>query len=369
MTLFDRKFATYAVLPSGVIAIPAGLSPTTIGVPAVWVVRSIGVTVAPRELVAYANTSADANPGTAASTLTAATSVTPNRQAARRASAERNRPPISIPSPSSRIEVPPPGIDTCPADLISTTPHRSSRRTTDTERASMSSRAGHRGQSATASGVRSLSTPLRFTGVMPVWMRRNRVPIRTATRCVFCRTGAGGFSVRIRDGARSQSLVRSSDSPRARGRGLDRREYGRVGGRAGRPADRAAGRLERLGLFRDVCRSVVQRLHGHLRQPGTKRHRRESEGSRPNTQYGTSGALINPVYETKSPQDRCHPITGWDFALGTGIRTRADTGVWGSISRVTGPYSTSIVTQASTPLLDVHADPVPGVAPGGGDDD
>ena len=81
----------------------------------------------------------------------------------------------------------------------------------------------------------------------------------------------------------------------------------------------------------------------------------------PNTQYGTSGALINPVYETKSPQDRCHPITGWEFALGTGIRTRADTGVWGSISRVTGPYSTSIVTKASTPLLDVHADPVAGV--------
>ena len=81
----------------------------------------------------------------------------------------------------------------------------------------------------------------------------------------------------------------------------------------------------------------------------------------PNTQYGTSGALINPIYEQKAPQNRCHPLPDWEFALGTGIKTRADTGVWGSISRVTGPYSTSIVTQDSTPLLDEHATPVPGV--------
>lgn len=81
----------------------------------------------------------------------------------------------------------------------------------------------------------------------------------------------------------------------------------------------------------------------------------------PNTQYGTSGALINPMYEQKPPQDRCHPITDWQFALGTGYRTRADTGVWGSISRVTNPYSTAISTKASTPLLDTHGDPVPGV--------
>ncbi len=81
----------------------------------------------------------------------------------------------------------------------------------------------------------------------------------------------------------------------------------------------------------------------------------------PNTQYGTSGALINPIYEKQSPQSRCHPITDWEFALGTSYRTRADTGVWGSLSRVTSPYGTSIVTKDSTPLLDTHADPVPGV--------
>jgi hypothetical protein len=64
----------------------------------------------------------------------------------------------------------------------------------------------------------------------------------------------------------------------------------------------------------------------------------------PDTQYGTSGALINPIYEKKPPQDRCHPITGWEFTLGRGILERADNGVWGSMSRVTSPFPTSIVT-------------------------
>ena len=89
----------------------------------------------------------------------------------------------------------------------------------------------------------------------------------------------------------------------------------------------------------------------------------------PNTQYGTSGALINPIYEQKAPQNRCHPVPDWEFALGTGINTRADTGVWGSISRVTSPYSTSIVTQNSTPLLDEHATPGARRASGRRDDD
>ncbi len=80
----------------------------------------------------------------------------------------------------------------------------------------------------------------------------------------------------------------------------------------------------------------------------------------PDTQYGTSGALINPIYEKQSPQSRCHPIRDWEFALGTGYQSRADTGVWGSISRVTNPYTTSIVTKVSTPLLDEHANAVPG---------
>jgi hypothetical protein len=78
----------------------------------------------------------------------------------------------------------------------------------------------------------------------------------------------------------------------------------------------------------------------------------------PNTQYGNSGALISPAYEDLAPQTSCSPLPNWRFTLGTGYVTRAVTGVWGSMSKVTGAYATSIVTQASTPLLDNHGDPI-----------
>jgi hypothetical protein len=45
LTVSSPEFATYAVLPSGVIAIENGLVPTGIGVPAVPVARSTGVSV------------------------------------------------------------------------------------------------------------------------------------------------------------------------------------------------------------------------------------------------------------------------------------------------------------------------------------
>ena len=37
--------------------------------------------------------------------------------------------------------------------------------------------------------------------------------------------------------------------------------------------------------------------------------------------------------------------------LGTGYESQVVNGSWGSLSRVTTPYDTSIVTQTSTPLL------------------
>ena len=80
----------------------------------------------------------------------------------------------------------------------------------------------------------------------------------------------------------------------------------------------------------------------------------------PNTQYGTSGVLVNPAYEDQSPQTLCQPLPGWQFTLGTSYQSRAVTGVWGSLSKVTGAYNTQIVTQNSTPLLDDNATPVPG---------
>jgi uncharacterized repeat protein (TIGR01451 family) len=80
----------------------------------------------------------------------------------------------------------------------------------------------------------------------------------------------------------------------------------------------------------------------------------------PDTQYGTSGVLVNPSYEDEPPQTLCEPLPGWQFTLGTSYQSRAVTGVWGSLSKVTSPYSTQIVTQDSTPLLDDNGNPVPG---------
>jgi uncharacterized repeat protein (TIGR01451 family) len=80
----------------------------------------------------------------------------------------------------------------------------------------------------------------------------------------------------------------------------------------------------------------------------------------PDTQYGTSGVLVNPAYEDQPPQTLCQPLPGWQFTLGTNYESRAVTGVWGSLSKVTNPYSTQIVTQSSTPLLDDTGNPVPG---------
>jgi uncharacterized repeat protein (TIGR01451 family) len=82
----------------------------------------------------------------------------------------------------------------------------------------------------------------------------------------------------------------------------------------------------------------------------------------PNTQYDTSGVLVNPIYENQDPQTNCDPLPGWTFTLGTNYQSRAVTGPWGSLSKVTGAYTTSIVTQDSTPLLDNTAQPVSGVS-------
>ncbi len=78
----------------------------------------------------------------------------------------------------------------------------------------------------------------------------------------------------------------------------------------------------------------------------------------PDSQYLDSDELVNPDAESKPPQDGCHPITGWDFKLGKGIQAGVDTGVWGSLSRVTDPYDTTITTHATTPLLNQNAQPV-----------
>ena len=78
----------------------------------------------------------------------------------------------------------------------------------------------------------------------------------------------------------------------------------------------------------------------------------------PNSQYANGDFRVNPDAESQPPQDKCKPIKDWRFTLGTGYESRAVTGSWGSLSRVTNPYDTFIQTQASTPLLNQNGDQI-----------
>ena len=53
----------------------------------------------------------------------------------------------------------------------------------------------------------------------------------------------------------------------------------------------------------------------------------------------------------------CSPLPGWRFTLGTGYETRAVSGPWGSLSIVTSPYDTDIVTEARVRLRDYAGRP------------
>lgn len=68
------------------------------------------------------------------------------------------------------------------------------------------------------------------------------------------------------------------------------------------------------------------------------------------------GQPINPATESQQ-QPNCSPLPGWQFTLGTSYLSRAVTGPWGALSKVTSPFATSIVTQSSVPLLDSNGDP------------
>ncbi len=77
----------------------------------------------------------------------------------------------------------------------------------------------------------------------------------------------------------------------------------------------------------------------------------------PDTAY-TSGEPIDPELEAENqPNPPCTPISNWQFTLGTSYLTQAVSGPWGSLSIVTDPYDTAIVTQPSAPLLDYEGRP------------
>jgi choice-of-anchor A domain-containing protein/uncharacterized repeat protein (TIGR01451 family) len=70
----------------------------------------------------------------------------------------------------------------------------------------------------------------------------------------------------------------------------------------------------------------------------------------------TAGQPIDPDIEAAN-QPACTPLPGWQFTLGTGIEERAVSGPWGSLSIVTDPFSTAIVTRAVTDLLNDQGQP------------
>ena len=69
--------------------------------------------------------------------------------------------------------------------------------------------------------------------------------------------------------------------------------------------------------------------------------------------YNTNGeSLVDPRVEGSAPEDACTALPHWEFTLGHGFESRAVSGPWGSLSKVTDPFSGSIVTRVSTPLYD-----------------
>ena len=74
-----------------------------------------------------------------------------------------------------------------------------------------------------------------------------------------------------------------------------------------------------------------------------------------NTVY-RAGQPIDPGVEATNDPN-CRPLPGWRFTLGTGYEARAVSGPWGSLSIVTSPYDTDIVTEARVPLRDYAGRP------------
>ena len=69
-----------------------------------------------------------------------------------------------------------------------------------------------------------------------------------------------------------------------------------------------------------------------------------------------AGQPIDPGVEaTYNPN--CRPLPGWRFTLGRGYRRRAVSGPWGSLSVVSSPYDTDIVTEPRVRLRDYAGRP------------
>ena len=87
----------------------------------------------------------------------------------------------------------------------------------------------------------------------------------------------------------------------------------------------------------------------------------------PDTPYGENGLpfVVDPAVEARV-QPNCTAIANWQFTLGRGISTRdaIPPEPWGRLSFVTGPFSPTIVTANSVPLLDSVGQPTGGTISG-----
>ena len=117
-------------------------------------------------------------------------------------------------------------------------------------------------------------------------------------------------------------------------------------------------RVGGLGLQRDVCPRVCPSYADIYANRARNDIPESLKDLGPDSQYSSGDFRVNPDAESQPPQDKCKPLVNWRFTLGTGFESRAVTGPWGSLSRVTDPYTTFIQTKARTPLLNQNGDPI-----------
>ena len=79
----------------------------------------------------------------------------------------------------------------------------------------------------------------------------------------------------------------------------------------------------------------------------------------PDSPY-TEPFRVDPVIEASDIQAVCKPLPKWEFTLGHGYQSKAVTGSWGSLSKVTGVFPRpAILTQDTTALLDQDGQQIP----------
>ncbi len=116
-----------------------------------------------------------------------------------------------------------------------------------------------------------------------------------------------------------------------------------LGVRGGAQAGPArSGPRRSVGLLRDVRGPVVPGLHGHLRQQVAQRHHGEPEGPGPGLAVPRHRRAGQPgLREQAAAGSLLARSRGGTSSWAPASESRGDTGVWGSLSKVTNPYDTT----------------------------